>query len=167
MSSNLPKYAYTQKGVVVMDNCICHDEAVKSIFGDIKILNKGFIELKNNEQGKLDFELHAIVSEGHINESCEKSPEIRKAIHDLLLCEENHSEYVLTFSRFVIFPKQFSHKDIADHLFYDFIIKGAGNVVFENVNGKPHAKAYGESIELDMKANKVDEEILNDGFHLS
>lgn len=165
MSSNLAKYAYTEKGVIVMSNCMSHEEAVNSIFGDIKILNKGFIEMKVVD-GKPDFELHAIISEGHINEACENSPEVRKSIFDLLLCQENHAEYVLTFTRFVIFPVQFSHKDISDHLFYDFVIKGAGNVVFENVNGQPHAKVYGESKDLDMKANPIDEQILNKGFHL-
>ena len=164
MSSNLPKYVFTEEGVAVMSNCMCHQEAATSIFGDIKILNKGFIELKTNADGKVDFELHAVIAEGHINEACENSPEVRKAIHDLLLCEANHAEYVLTFSRFIIFPSELSHKDISDHLFYDYVIKGAGHVVFELVNGKPHARVYGESAELKMQANKVDEEILNNGF---
>lgn len=167
MSSNLPKYVSTEKGVVIMSNCMSHTEATNSIFGDVPILSKGFIEVIVDEQGKVNFELHSVVSEGCINEACENSPVLRKSISDLILHEENHAEYVLTFSRFVIFPAEYSHKNISDHLFYDFVIKGAGNVVFELVDGKPHAKTYGESTELNLKACKTDESILNKGFQLN
>lgn len=167
MSSNMPKYAYTEKGLTVFCNSLNHEDAVSDIFGEIPILNKGFIEI-HVKDGKLEAELHQIVAEGHINEMCVSSPEIQKAAHDLLFCRENHAEYLLSFSRFAIFPQQFFHKDVADHLFYDSIVKGGGNMVFVLKNGKPFIECYGQatSVEIEDEQLEIDSKILMDNFFI-
>lgn len=170
MSSNYPKYAYTEKGVVICSNCVTHEQAVSGVFGDIPILKKGFIELKLVD-GKLDFELHKILSEGEVDVLCDQTPELREAINKLLFCEEYHAEYVLTFSRFVIFPAEFAHADIVHHLFFDSVIKGAANVVLEKDIDKIKVRSYGETkLEIDGEKffpNKTDEQILTDQLMLA
>ena len=167
MSSNHPKYAYTEQGLAVFCNSLNHENAVSDIFGEQPIKNKGFIKIKVVD-GQLTAELHSIIGEGEINEVCENSPEIQKAVNDLLFCRENHTEYVLSFSRFALFPAKLFHKDVADHLFYDSIIKGAGNMVFVIKDGKPYIECYGQatSVEIEHEQQDIDAKILMDNFHI-
>lgn len=169
MSSNFPKYAYTEKGVVVCSNCLTHEQAATGVFGDLPILKKGFIEIKNIN-GQLDFELHKIISEGEVDVLCEQTPELREAVKKLLFIEEYHSQYLLTFSRFVVFPAEYYHKDIVHHLFYDSIVKGAGTMVVEaDYQGNINVRCYGDSIEIDGEVytpNEIEEKILKDRLML-
>lgn len=168
MSSNLPKYAYTERGLAVFCNSLNHEDTVADIFGEVPILNKGFIKVMVKE-GKLHAELNQVLGEGEINELCVTSQEIQKAVKDLLFCRENHAEYLLSFSRFAIFPQNFFHKDVADHLFYDSFIKGGGNMVFVIKDDKPYIECYGKatSVEIENEQHEVDAKILMDNFCLS
>ncbi|MFX4243632.1 hypothetical protein ACOL22_12785, partial [Aliarcobacter butzleri] len=49
----------------------------------------------------------------------------------LLRACTHHARYILTSSRFVIFPTIFSFKRVANRLFNGFVIQGAGEVLFK------------------------------------
>ena len=154
MASNLAKYARTNKSLIVFSNAFNHVEAFKKFY-NIRVKPKefGYIKIDKDKINLIEESLYCDLVNGKKNE----------LIRDSLLHScTNHARYILTSSRFVIFPTKFSFKRVANRLFNGFVIQGAGEVLFKNENGCINITCYGEAKDLNIKARKIDEEIIKE-----
>lgn len=163
MPSHLPKYAHTEKGMIIFSNCINHLEAIKNIFGEVEIYSKGFIKCFLNENNNIAFELFAKKTKENIDEKTILTSKTEDCLEML-----NKSKYIVTSSRFIIFQEELTHKEIANSLFTDFIIQGAGEVKFSRKNNKPTIICSESSTdnELNIPHRDFDSKILQDAFDI-
>lgn len=162
MPSNLPKYAKTEQGMIVFSNCINHADAINRIFGEIEPLSIGFIKFFSQNE-HVCFELFQKKKKETLDE-----PTVLVSSNQDCRCLTNKSKYILTSSRFIIFPNQLSHKHVANTMFTDFIIQGAGEVTFQVKEQQPHI-ICSESLEynqLHIEHRDFDSKILEDAFDI-
>lgn len=154
MASNLAKYARTNKSLIIFSNAFNHVEAFKKFYNvRVKPKEFGYVKIDKGKINLLEESLYCDLVNGKKNE----------LIRDSLLYHcTSHARYILTSSRFVIFPTKFSYKRVANRLFSGFVIQGAGEVFLKSENGQVIVTCSGESKDLNVKARKIDEEIIKE-----
>ena len=154
MVTNFAKFARTNKSLVVFSNSFDHIELFKRFYKDrVKPNEFGFIKINGDKICLLHEDLKCDLIQG-------KTYELkREALLDIFMQE---SKYIITSSKFIIFPKKFTYKRVAQRLFRDYIIQGAGEVIFEKTQNGVEVSCFGESIYLNVKSRAIDSLIIKD-----
>ncbi|OCL85421.1 hypothetical protein [Arcobacter porcinus] len=154
MVTNFAKFARTNKSLVVFSNSFDHIELFKRFYKDrVKPNEFGFIKINGDKICLLHEDLKCDLIQGKTNELK------REALLDIFMQE---SKYIITSSKFIIFPKKFTYKRVAQRLFRDYIIQGAGEVIFEKTQNGVEVSCFGESIYLNVKSRAIDSLIIKD-----
>lgn len=154
MVSDFSKFARTNKSLIVFSNSFDHVEVFKKFYKErVKPNEFGFIRINENRICLLHEDLKCDLIQGKTNELQ------REALLDSFMKE---SKYIITSSKFIIFPKKFTYKRVANRLFIDYVIQGAGEVVFEKVGNDIEVKCFGESVHLNVKSRPIDALIIKD-----
>jgi hypothetical protein len=163
MTSSLPKYIRTEESFAIFSNCIPHAEAFTKMFGYKETpTGAGFVQYCNEDK-RMGFKLlgeKCITGFDTFKEDCKDLKSIFKLLDD----EQNPAKYIATSSRFIIFSNDFTHKEISNYLFTDFIIQGAGYISLVEINGEIKTRCFGESEELHIKSREIDGLIIDDSF---
>lgn len=165
MTSRLPKYVRTEENFVIFSNCICHADVFNKMFGYNKDpAGAGFVNYCN-EENKLGFKL---IGEKQLTgfEEFDGGCKDLKTILKLIDKESIPLKYISTSSRFVIFTGNLTHKEVANYLFTDFIIQGAGYINLVEVNGDVESLCFGVAEDLNIKSRKMDSLIIDDAFKI-
>ena len=113
----------------------------------------GFIKINSEKICLLHEDLNCDLINGRTNE------EIKNRLLENFKIE---SRYIITSSRFIIFPKKFSFRRVANRLFTDFVIQGAGEISFNLVGNSFVANCFGGSKSLNVKTRAIDALIIQD-----
>ncbi len=62
----------------------------------------------------------------------------------------------------IIYTKKFSFKRVANRIFTDFVIQGAGEITLEKKDNEILIKCFGESKSLKIKSRQIDALIIKD-----
>ena len=154
MITNFAKFARTNRSLVVFSNSFDHIELFKKFYKDrVKPNEFGFIKINGDKICLLHEDLKCDLIQG-------KTDELKKEA--LLNSFMKESKYIVTSSKFIIFPKKFTYKRVVQRLFRDYIIQGAGEVVFEKTNNGINVSCFGESVYLNVKSREIDALIIKD-----
>ena len=100
MVTNFAKFARTNKSLVVFSNSFDHIELFKRFYKDrVKPNEFGFIKINGDKICLLYEDLKCDLIQGKTNELK------REALLDIFMQE---SKYIITSSKFIIFPKKFT-----------------------------------------------------------
>ncbi|QKF59607.1 hypothetical protein ACN2EN_07760 [Aliarcobacter lanthieri] len=154
MITNFAKFARTNKSLIVFSNSFSHIEVFKKFY-NVRVKPKEFGYLKINEDRicLLEDDLKCDLIQGRTDAL------IRNKLLDSFVVE---SRYIITSTKFIIFPKKFAFKRVANRIFTDYVIQGAGEVTFEKINNEIIIKCFGEAKELNIKSREIDALILKD-----
>nr|MBP6289122.1 hypothetical protein [Aliarcobacter sp.] len=131
-----------------------HIEVFKKFYKEkVKPNEFGFVKLNEDRICLLHEDLKCDLIQGKTTE----------ALRDKLLGSfVTESRYIITSSKFIIFPKKFSFKRVANRIFTDFVIQGAGEITLEKTDGEIIVKCFGESKALNVKSRQIDAMIIKD-----
>ena len=154
MVCSFAKFARTNKSLIVFSNAFDHIEVFKKFYKEkVKPNEFGFVKLNEDRICLLHEDLKCDLIQGKTTE----------ALRDKLLRSfVTESRYIMTFSKFIIFPKKFSFKRVANRIFTDFVIQGAGEITLEKTDGEIIVKCFGESKALNVKSRQIDAMIIKD-----
>ena len=154
MVCNFAKFARTNKSLIVFSNAFDHIEVFKKFYKEkVKPNEFGFVKLNEDRICLLHEDLKCDLIQGKTTE----------ALRDKLLGSfVTESRYIITSSKFIIFPKKFSFKRVANRIFTDFVIQGAGEIKLEKTDGEIIVKCFGESKALNVKSRQIDAMIIKD-----
>lgn len=154
MVCNFAKFARTNKSLIVFSNAFDHIEVFKKFYKEkVKPNEFGFVKLNSDRICLLHEDLKCDLIQGKTTE----------ALRDKLLGSfVTESRYIITSSKFIIFPKKFSFKRVANRIFTDFVIQGAGEITLEKTDGEIIVKCFGESKVLNVKSRQIDAMIIKD-----
>jgi hypothetical protein len=154
MVCNFAKFARTNKSLIVFSNAFDHIEVFKKFYKEkVKPNEFGFVKLNEDRICLLHEDLKCDLIQGKTTE----------ALRDKLLGSfVTESRYIITSSKFIIFPKKFSFKRVANRIFTDFVIQGAGEITLEKTDGEIIVKCFGESKALNVKSRQIDAMIIKD-----
>src|SRR5574344_2155072 len=154
MISNFAKYARTNKSLIVFSNSFDHIEVFKRFYKDrVKPNEFGYIKINDNRICLLCDDLQCDLIQGKTNE------EKRYSLLDSFATE---SRYIVTSSKFIIFPKKFGFARVANRIFTDYIIQGAGEITFTKTENGVEVKCFGEAKALHIKSREMDALIIKD-----
>lgn len=154
MVSNFAKFARTNKSLIAFSNSFDHIEIFKHFYNTrVKPKEFGFVKINENRICLLHEDLKCDLIIGKTNE------EIKNKLLEIF---EKESRYIMTSSRFVIFPKKFSFKRVANRIFSDYIMQSAGEVTFSKVGNKIVINCCGGSKVLNLKSRAIDALIIQD-----
>lgn len=163
MTSRLPKYVRTEENFAVFSNCICHADVFNKMFGYNKDpAGAGFVNYCNDGD-KIGFKLFGETKITGFDEFDDECKDL-KSISKLINKKSIPLKYIATSSRFIIFSGDFTHKEIANSLFTDFVVQGAGYIHLEFINGEIKTKCFGCSDDLKIKFRDMDSLIIDDAF---
>ena len=141
MVCSFAKFARTNKSLIVFSNSFDHIEVFKKFYKEkVKPNEFGFFKVNDDRICLL-----------HEDLKC-----------DLIQGKTTESRYIITSSKFIIFPKKFSFKRVANRIFTDFVIQGAGEITLEKTDGEIIVKCFGESKALNVKSRQIDAMIIKD-----
>jgi hypothetical protein len=148
MVCSFAKFARTNKSLIVFSNAFDHIEVFKKFYKEkVKPNEFGFVKLNEDRICLLHEDLKCDLIQGKTTE----------ALRDKLLGSfVTESRYIITSSKFIIFPKKFSFKRVANRIFTDFVIQGAGEITLEKTDGEIIVKCFGESKALNVKSRQID-----------
>ena len=154
MVCSFAKFARTNKSLIVFSNAFDHIEVFKKFYKEkVKPNEFGFVKLNEDRICLLHEYLKCDLIQGKTTE----------ALRDKLLGSfVTESRYIITSSKFIIFPKKFSFKRVANRIFTDFVIQGAGEITLEKTDGEIIVKCFGESKALNVKSRQIDAMIIKD-----
>jgi len=154
MVCSFAKFARTNKSLIVFSNAFDHIEVFKKFYKEkVKPNEFGFVKLNEDRICLLHEDLKCDLIQGKTTE----------ALRDKLLGSfVTESRYIITSSKFIIFPKKFSFKRVANRIFTDFVIQGAGEITLEKTDGEIIVKCLGESKALNVKSRQIDAMIIKD-----
>ena len=154
MVCSFAKFARTNKSLIVFSNAFDHIEVFKKFYKEkVKPNEFGFVKLNEDRICLLHEDLKCDLIQGKTTE----------ALRDKLLGSfVTESRYIITSSKFIIFPKKFSFKRVANRIFTDFVIQGAGEITLEKTDGEIIVKCFGESKALNVKSRQIDAMIIKD-----
>ena len=154
MVCNFAKFARTNKSLIVFSNAFDHIEVFKKFYKEkVKPNEFGFVKLNEDRICLLHEDLKCDLIQGKTTE----------ALRDKLLGSfVTESRYIITSSKFIIFPKKFSFKRVANRIFTDFVIQGAGEITLEKTDGEIIVKCFGASKALNIKSRQIDAMIIKD-----
>ena len=154
MVCSFAKFARTNKSLIVFSNAFDHIEVFKKFYKEkVKPNEFGFVKLNEDRICLLHEDLKCDLIQGKTTE----------ALRDKLLGSfVTESRYIITSSKFIIFPKKFSFKRVANRIFTDFVIQGAGEITLEKTDGEIIVKCFGESKALNVKSRQIDAMITKD-----
>ncbi len=154
MVCNFAKFARTNKSLIVFSNSFDHIEVFKKFYKEqVKPNEFGFIKINSDRVCLLHEDLKCDLIQGKTTE----------ALRDKLLESfAKESRYIITSSKFIIFPKKFSFKRVANRIFTDYIIQGAGEITLEKQDNEIFVKCFGESKKLKIKSRQIDALIIKD-----
>ncbi|MDD2974921.1 hypothetical protein HOO34_03810 [Aliarcobacter cryaerophilus] len=140
--------------MIVFSNAFDHIEVFKKFYKEkVKPNEFGFVKLNEDRICLLHEDLKCDLIQGKTTE----------ALRDKLLGSfVTESRYIITSSKFIIFPKKFSFKRVANRIFTDFVIQGAGEITLEKTDGEIIVKCFGESKALNVKSRQIDALIIKD-----
>ncbi|MBK6303606.1 MAG: hypothetical protein IPF43_06965 [Arcobacter sp.] len=140
--------------MIVFSNAFDHIEVFKKFYKEkVKPNEFGFVKLNEDRICLLHEDLKCDLIQGKTTE----------ALRDKLLGSfVTESRYIITSSKFIIFPKKFSFKRVANRIFTDFVIQGAGEITLEKTDGEIIVKCFGESKALNVKSRQIDAMIIKD-----
>ncbi|QKF73035.1 hypothetical protein AFAEC_0860 [Aliarcobacter faecis] len=154
MVSNFAKFARTNKSLIVFSNSLDHIEVFKHFYNTrVKPNEFGFVKINDDRICLLHEDLKCDLVSGKTNE------DIKNRLLEIFKTE---SRYIMTSSKFVIFPKKFSFKRVANRLFSDYIIQSAGEVIFNKVGNNIVVDCQGGSKVLNLKTRAIDALIIQD-----
>lgn len=154
MITNFAKYARTNKSLIVFSNSFDHIEVFKRFYKErVKPNEFGFIKINENRVCLLQEDLQCDLIQGKTNE--EKR-------YELLESFATESRYIVTSSKFIVFPKKFGFNRVANRIFTDYVIQGAGEVTFTKTDTGIDVKCFGEAKSLNIKARDMDALIIKD-----
>lgn len=154
MISDFAKFARTNKSLIVFSNSFDHVEVFKKFYNTrVKPNEFGFIKINENRICLLHEDLKCDLLSGRNDEI------VREKLLESFKCE---SKYIMTCSKFIIFPKKFTFKRVANRLFTDYIIQGAGEITFEIKDNEVVVNCFGEAKYLKVKARPIDALIIKD-----
>ncbi len=154
MVCDFAKFARTNRSLIIFSNSFDHIEFFKKFYNpSVKPNEFGFVKLNGKRFTLLHEELKCDLINGKTNEQIKQ-----ELVQELM----SGAKYILTSSKFVIFPKKFSHKRVANRLFLDFIIQGAGEITFEKTENDIVVKCFGGSKSLGVSSRDIDSLILKD-----
>ena len=154
MVCSFAKFARTNKSLIVFSNAFDHIEVFKKFYKEkVKPNEFGFVKLNEDRICLLHEDLKCDLIQGKTTE----------ALRDKLLGSfVTESRYIITSSKFIIFPKKFSFKRVANRIFTDFVIQGAGEITLEKTDGEIIVKCFGESKALNVKSRQIDAMFIKD-----
>ena len=154
MVCSFAKVARNNKSLIVFSNAFDHIEVFKKFYKEkVKPNEFGFVKLNEDRICLLHEDLKCDLIQGKTTE----------ALRDKLLGSfVTESRYIITSSKFIIFPKKFSFKRVANRIFTDFVIQGAGEITLEKTYGEIIVKCFGESKALNVKSRQIDAMIIKD-----
>lgn len=153
MVSNFAKFARTNKSLIVFSNAFGHVEIFKKFYKQrVKPNEFGYIKINANKVCLLEENLQCDLIQGKTND----------LLRNELLDAFTESRYIITSSKFIIFPKKFGFKRVANRIFTDFVIQGAGTVIFEQGDNEIIVKCSGGSKALNIKSRAIDSLIIKD-----
>jgi len=154
MITNFVKFARTNKSMIVFSNALSHVEVFKKFY-NVRVKPKEFGYLRINEDRvcMLEEDLQCDLIQGKTNAL------IRENLLEMFALE---SRYIITSTKFIIFPRKFSFKRVANRLFTDYVIQGAGEVVFQKVDNEILIKCFGGAKDLNVTTREIDTLILKD-----
>ena len=154
MVCSFAKFARTNKSLIVFSNAFDHIEVFKKFYKEkVKPNEFGFVKLNEDRICLLHEDLKCDLIQGKTTE----------ALRDKLLGSfVTESRYIITSSKFIIFPKKFSFKRVANRIFTDFVIQGAGEITLEKTDGEIIVKCFGESKALNVKSRQIDAMLIKD-----
>ena len=154
MVCNFAKFARTNKSLIVFSNSFDHIEVFKKFYKDqVKPNEFGFIKINDDRICLLHEDLKCDLIQGKTTEA------LRNKLLDSFVTE---SRYIITSSKFIIFPKKFSFKRVANRIFTDYIIQGAGEITLEKKDNEIFVKCFGVSKALNIKSRPIDALIIKD-----
>ncbi len=154
MVSNFAKFARTNKSLIVFSNSLDHIEVFKHFYNvRVKPNEFGFIKINEDRVCLLHEDLKCDLVAGKTNEDIKNR---------LLENFKQESRYIMTSSKFIIFPKKFSFKRVANRLFTGYVIQSAGEVRFNKLGNSIVADCFGGSKALNLKTRTIDALIIQD-----
>lgn len=154
MVCNFAKFARTNKSLIVFSNAFDHIEVFKKFYKEkVKPNEFGFVKLNSDRICLLHEDLKCDLIQGKTTE------DLRDKLLGSFVTE---SRYIITSSKFIIFPKKFSFKRVANRIFTDFVIQGAGEIRLEKTDNEILVKCFGESKVLNVKSRQIDAMIIKD-----
>ena len=154
MVCNYAKFARTNKSLIVFSNSFDHIEVFKKFYKEkVKPNEFGFIKINDDRICLLHEDLKCDLIQGKTTEA------LRNKLLDSFVTE---SRYIITSSKFIIFPKKFSFKRVANRIFTDYIIQGAGEITLEKKDNEIFVKCFGVSKALNIKSRPIDALIIKD-----
>ena len=140
--------------MIVFSNAFDHIEVFKKFYKEkVKPNEFGFVKLNEDRICLLHEDLKCDLIQGKTTEA------LREKLLESFVTE---SRYIITSSKFIIFPKKFSFKRVANRIFTDFVIQGAGEITLEKTDGEIIVKCFGESKALNVKSRQIDAMIIKD-----
>ena len=159
MVSNFAKFARTNKSLIVFSNSLDHIEVFKQFYNTrVKPKEFGFVKINEDRICLLHEDLKCDLIAGKTK---------KKKKNRLLEVFKTESRYIMTSSKFIIFPEKFSFKRVANRLFSDYIIQSAGKVTFSVVDNKIVVSCSGGSKVLNLKPRSIDALIIQDELDAS
>lgn len=154
MISDFSKFARTNKSLIVFSNSFDHVEVFKKFYNvRVKPNEFGYLKINEDKICLLHEDLKCDLINGKTDEAIKQK---------LLEIFKTDSRYIVTSTKFIIFPKKFGFKRVANRIFRDFIIQGAGEILFEISDGKIIVKCFGEAKPLNVKSRAIDSLIIQD-----
>lgn len=144
--------------MIVFSNAFDHVEIFKKFYKDrVKPKEFGYIKINEDKICFLEENLQCDLIQGQTNEL------IRKNLLDAF----TESRYIITSTKFIIFPNKFGFKRVANRIFSGYVIQGAGKVVFEQGENEIIIRCSGASKSLNIKARAIDALIIKDEIEAS
>jgi len=154
MITNFAKFARTNKSIIIFSNTANHIDVFKKFFNTrVKPNEFGYIKINKSSICLLHEDLECDLITGKTTQ------EIRDKLLENL---KEGARYILSTSKFIIFPKKFGFKRVANRLFTDYIIQGAGEISFSQVGNDVIIQCFGEAKPLNIKARAIDALIIHD-----
>ncbi|MFA7069473.1 MAG: hypothetical protein WC144_01365, partial [Sulfurimonas sp.] len=131
-----------------------HIEFFKHFYNpSVKPNEFGFVKMRDDKFTLLHEDLKCDLINGKTDEL------IKQTLVDELM---GGAKYILTSSKYVIFPKKFSFKRVASRVFEGYVIQGAGEVEFYKDDSKIKVRCFGEAPTIGVKSREIDSLILQD-----
>lgn len=154
MVCSFAKFARTNKSLIVFSNSFDHIEVFKKFYKEkVKPNEFGFFKVNDDRICLLHEDLKCDLIQGKTTEALRE-----KLLESFVI----NSRYIITSSKFIIFPKKFSFKRVANRIFTDFVIQGAGEIILEKKDNEILIKCFGESKSLKIKSRQIDALIIKD-----
>ncbi|RBQ28307.1 hypothetical protein ACNSOS_02635 [Aliarcobacter vitoriensis] len=154
MITHFAKFARTNKSLIVFSNSFSHIEVFKKFYNvRVKPKEFGFLKINEDRVCLLEEDLKCDLIQGKTDAL------IRNKLLSSFAVE---SRYIITSTKFIIFPRKFSFKRVANRLFTDYVIQGAGEVTFEKNDNEILIKCFGGAKDLNIKSREIDALILKD-----